>query len=401
MRVLFYLPVVTPWWFSNVVIGLIRTLASEHEVHVIVPPFWHGTGITQHEAHHIEALPDVFWHLLNGPNHPRLRTDASQEDELIEFVEAIAPDLTLCRSADLKTPARFPGCVRYLMEGGAPPFQLQSTSLALKTELFDHGFTPMFEPEVEARLDAIGQELWEATHARLRLPSREVFFQDAGIDPASRIIGLPLEYEHPENFFHQHHAFADNVEMLRTAARDMGKEATLLVTHHPLTEQHGDVSRANAAIKELGQQVKLLPRSYLPGEAGPVGPYNVTQAMALHCDAMVVGNSKSWAICAAFGTPIARLSDAPTAPWVNACKDVARLMSNLDAGTACAPDRRAAKRWFAHHILNRVFDAQAPDLTAHDIIGRAFAVSDPELWEKSLARYRVLNPNLEPALEAT
>ena len=110
MRVLFYLPIVTPWWFDNIVVHLIHVLARECEVHVMVPPSWRGTGISKAQAPHIEALPHVHWHLLNGDAHPQLRIDASEDSALLDSVASLAPDLTLCRSADLKTPARFPGC---------------------------------------------------------------------------------------------------------------------------------------------------------------------------------------------------------------------------------------------------------------------------------------------------
>ncbi len=44
MHVLFYLPVVTPWWFDNIVAPLIRAAASDARVSVLVPPLWRGTG---------------------------------------------------------------------------------------------------------------------------------------------------------------------------------------------------------------------------------------------------------------------------------------------------------------------------------------------------------------------
>jgi len=184
MRILFYLPTVTPWWFSNIVIHVIRTLADReadepHEVHVMVPPLWRGTGISKGEAEHIEALPHVHWHLLNGPDHPRLRSDASGEDDLIQFVETIAPDLSLCRSADIKTLAHFPGAVRCMMEGGAPPFNLGNQWLTLKSQLFDHGFLPAMEQDTAARLDLIASDLWDDMVSRITLPTRAAFLADS------------------------------------------------------------------------------------------------------------------------------------------------------------------------------------------------------------------------------
>ena len=404
MRILFYLPVVTPWWFANIVTGVITALAREHKVHVMVPPLWCGTGIGEAEAVHIEALPHVHWHLLDGPDHPRLRSDASDEDDLIEFVEAIAPDITLCRSADVKTPARFPGAVRFLMEGGAPPFNLGVADLALKHELFDHGFIPELAPNVAHALDGIARELWNDMTAQLDLPTRANFLaqirlSDSGLD-GRRLIGLPLEYEHPESFFGQHHAYDSNADMVRALAAQLGDAAVLVVTHHPLTERHGDTGPVNAAIIEIGGRVKLLSRG---GDAGTGAP-DATLAMARHCDGMVVGNSKSWSICAALGTPMVRLSagqTARTAPWVNPYADVASLLRDLSAGEAKCADEALARRWFAHHILNAAFDPADPFLRAEDIIARVHNPADPDRWDHALARYRMLNPLIQPTKEVS
>ncbi|MEM9311236.1 MAG: hypothetical protein AAGA34_07290 [Pseudomonadota bacterium] len=45
MRILFYLPVITPWWFAKIVKPLIATLAADNEIHVLAPPPWRNTGI--------------------------------------------------------------------------------------------------------------------------------------------------------------------------------------------------------------------------------------------------------------------------------------------------------------------------------------------------------------------
>ncbi len=45
MKIMFYLPVVTPWWFVNIITPLIRSAARDAEVFVLVPPRWRNTGI--------------------------------------------------------------------------------------------------------------------------------------------------------------------------------------------------------------------------------------------------------------------------------------------------------------------------------------------------------------------
>ncbi len=392
MRILFYLPVVTPWWFANIIVPLIRACAQKHEVHVMVPPTWRGTGIGRSEAGPIESLPHVHWHLLNGPDHPLLRTDASEQSDLIELVATLAPDLTLCRSADTRTPALFPGTVRYIMEGGAPPFCMPAEGVALKTDVFDHGFLPSFEPETQRELEAIGERLWTAKMAHLKaqvLPSASEFFTAAGIIDTDRpVLGLPLEYEHPECFFNQHHLFASNADTLWALAEALDGEATLLVTHHPLSELHGDVSRVNAVIAEFKDDVKLVGTGAFASSQANIA----TQAMAAHCDGIVVGNSKSWTMCATYQTPIYRMSRARTATWISPYESLSDLMTAVRHGDAAPPDPTQFKRWLAHHIANCVMDPLDPTLTASDIISRALQPVDRARREAALARYDSLNP---------
>ena len=72
-RIMFYLPVVTPWWFEYIVVHLIRVMARAHETHVLIPPLWHNTGLGEGQLHLIQDLDHVQWHLLDGPDHPLLR----------------------------------------------------------------------------------------------------------------------------------------------------------------------------------------------------------------------------------------------------------------------------------------------------------------------------------------
>ncbi len=399
MRILFYLPVVTPWWFSNIVIHAIRAVARDHDVHVMVPPLWSGTGISMGEADHLRSLPNVHWHILDGPNHPRLRINASNEGDLIEFVQTLAPDLTLCRSADMKTPTLFPGTVRFIMEGGAPPFDLSNLSVTLKKGLFDHGFMPEFGGPIADQLDAIANNLWSdmiaRQNGRLGQSSRTEFLASARLDMCMPIIGLPLEYEQAENFFGQHNAFPDNTAMVRAITEEIGDEATLLVTHHPLTEQYGETSAVNGAILEQNGRVKLLKRTGFAGMNGG----DVTFSMIQHCDAVIVGNSKCWSIAAAMGTPMVRLSDAPTASWANAYRTLPLLLSDLSHGKAIGADSTMTKRWFAHHILNSSIEPADSGFCAQDLIDRASKPADIAWWDAALVRYRALNPEFHPKRE--
>ena len=142
LRTVFYLPVVTPWWFTHIVIRLIRVMARDHEVHVLVPPLWRNTGIGPEQIDLIAELPHVFWHVLDGPDHTNLRGDAAQPDDLFALIDHINPDVTLCRSADIVSPQRFPGTVRYIMEAAAPPFVTQSQCIWLAPTLQPVSFLP-------------------------------------------------------------------------------------------------------------------------------------------------------------------------------------------------------------------------------------------------------------------
>jgi len=207
---MFYLPVVTPWWFTHIVFPLIKVMARDHEVHVLVPPLWRNTGIGPDQRGLIAQLPQVFWHLLDGPGHPNLRVDASEATDLIEVIRQINPQLTLCRSADIRTPQMFPGTVRYIMEAAAPPLATKPECVWLSPTLFDHGLMPEFCAEDAALLDELAAGLWTDLARANPSTDRRAFLELHQIPSDKTIIGLPLEYEHKENFFDAHHRFANN-----------------------------------------------------------------------------------------------------------------------------------------------------------------------------------------------
>lgn len=74
VRVAFYLPVVTPWWFDNIVAPLIAVMAKDCEVHVLVPPLSNGTGIEGWQLDRFADCPPIDWHILDGGDHLDLRT---------------------------------------------------------------------------------------------------------------------------------------------------------------------------------------------------------------------------------------------------------------------------------------------------------------------------------------
>lgn len=381
-RVMFYLPVVTPWWFENIVVHLIRVMAREHEVHVLIPPLWRNTGIGEDQLPLINDLKHVFWHLLDGPDHPMLRHDASSETDLTEFVEAIAPDVVLCRSADIKTPARFPGIVRYIMEGAAPPFATAAQWVTLAETLFDYGAMPELSEDELKALQPIAQSLaptLSATHTR----SRADWFAMHDIAPETCIIGLPLEYEHEENFFGQHHPYPSNAAMIEALCSELPANAILAVTNHPLNDLYGDNRAVETAIGASDGQAILLKPTALAGQA--------TLDLSQHCDGMIVGNSKSWAICAALGTPLLRLGGFATGLWANAYTSLELFLDDIARGNAKTCDPGDARFWFANHLANAVFDPADPALDAQDILDRMIRSNNPARWDAALSRIHAQN----------
>ena len=73
-KILFYLPVVTPWWFDTIVAPMIAKLGAEAEIHVLAPEFWRNTGIGPNQLHTCASMPDIHWHIVEDDAHISLRT---------------------------------------------------------------------------------------------------------------------------------------------------------------------------------------------------------------------------------------------------------------------------------------------------------------------------------------
>ena len=388
LRVLFHLPVITPWWFENIVIHLIKKLGREHEVHVMVPPLWQGTGIGPDQVPLIQDLAHVHWHVLDGPDHSLLRSDASQQTDLLALVNMIAPDITLCRSADIKTPAQFPGTVRYIMEAAAPPFETQPQWVWLAPTLFDAGLLPQLTDAQNSQLDAFAEQLWPtARRAIAQAPSRPDFLNKANLPADKSIIGLTLEYQHEENFFLQHHPYPSNAAMIATILDQLDDRHILAITNHPLNELYSDNSAVEQAIADSGGRAILIRSDEDAGQA--------TLALAKHADGMIIANSKSWCVCAALGTPILRLSEFATGDWLGAYDNMSEFLADIAAGKARKPDPVMARRFFAFHLANNAFDPTDLKLSAAKITNRARRPIAPERWADSLTRFTAQNEQTE------
>src|SRR5690606_30467809 len=160
MRILFYLPNITPWWFDNMIAPLVRALAREAEIHVMTPPLWRSTGITADQLAPFADGPQVTWHILDETDPALLRRAGSADPAILDQVRSLQADITICRCADPQVIHAFPGIVRFVMEGAAHPIANGANVVIFPTRLFEHGAMPELTPELEARLDAGFAPIW-------------------------------------------------------------------------------------------------------------------------------------------------------------------------------------------------------------------------------------------------
>ncbi|MBO9574471.1 MAG: hypothetical protein J7494_01920 [Sphingobium sp.] len=390
MRVLFYLPGITDRHFGGVVLPLIRHMTTVAEVHVMGPPEWEKTGLTEKQLMHCVDMPGIQWHILDGEGHERLRTAPGDPDALVDYVRDIAPDYTFCRGADVATPSRFPGQTRFMMEPIIPPFRLKPEvhggMILDGPGLYDQGFMPDLTEDQLARLDALSRPAWDGARARYAAPpgAREAYFGAAGLPLDRKVILLPLNAEASNNFFvHQHSLFPSNVRLVETLAEQLEDDVVLALTQHPLNlrgnpEVDLSVEPIEPVVARLGDRVRLVTA---PGPAG-----NATATLMRHCDGAIICESKSFGFAAFFGTPVLRLSRFASAPWMHAYGDLAAFLADIRTGAARGADEAAARRFLAFHYANDVFASYDPALTPEEILARVDRPVDPERWAQGLDR---------------
>ncbi|PVX28288.1 hypothetical protein [Sphingomonas pokkalii] len=393
MRVLFYLPVVTSWWFDNIVEPLIRCVASVAEVHVLAPAPWRNTGLGPAELGRCVDLPNVHWAIVDSGDHASLRTVPADREGLIAYVRSLAPDLVLCRSADFDTPQAFPGVVRYIMEAVTAPFDLVSPANTVHfTEApFVNGFLPTLPDADAARLDALIAPAWADMQAYWReaCGEREDVFRVLGLDTGRPAFLLPLEYEHEENFYLQHRPGSrSSRELVAQAAAAVKGIGTLVVTDHPLNAQHVDRDAFYDFLATLDNVVLV---------EDPVWDTPPTIALARHVDGALLHDSKSFALAAAFGVPMRRHSRFASAPWLHDGAELSAFVRAVAAGTAMRPEEAMVRRWFGYHLANEAFYPTDPTLTGAMVIDRAMRPVDPGRWQAGIGRVQFRNPLVEDA----
>lgn len=363
-RILFYLPTVTPWWFDNIVVHMIRTLAAAAEVHVLVPPLWRNTGIGPEQLKGCTSLPSVTWHIADGEAHPSLRTAPADPEEIVEFARLIDPAYVFCRSADISTPSRFPGKVRHLIEGGSPPFSTHNGWIILQKEFWHHGAMPDL-PDVDRQaIDEMFGKVWKrmchrAEHeGSFRLP-RGKALQRLGLPGDRKIIALPLEYEHEEAFTAFHNRFARNLDLIQYLAGCLETDTVLAVTDHPLNHKYVDNSEIYETITALGERAHLVPNATVD--------YSPTDLLIKNCDGLILQNTKAIYSGAFFGRPTLRLSNRPTAEWLGAHENVEAFNAAVISGQRSSTEDQA-RLWFGYHLLHDIIEPAT--ITAAELLDR-------------------------------
>jgi hypothetical protein len=388
MKVLFYLPVVTSWWFDHVIEPLIRTLAPHSEIYVLAPAPWRGTGISARELQRCVDLPEINWCIMEGPDHPSTRTLPEAKADMIAWVHDLAPDYVLCRSADYETIQAFPGTVKLLMEGRLEPFAPPPPWIVFEDRPLDQGMLPQLSASERETLVKLIEPAWTRLHERHaeRPGQRESLFARCGIPGDRPVLLVPLEAETGDNFFPMHSIRTrPNHRLVAELAERAGGDFMLAVTNHPINDMHVDAAPLLATIAEL-ENVVLAP---------PVlGGLPATLALARHADGMILGDSKTYALGAFFGKPMVRQTRFESGAWLKSYSDLDSFLSAVVAGQAEHPSEEDARLWFAFYMANNVFDPNAPDLSPEQILTHMERPVDSGRWEAGIARLRRAVPAL-------
>lgn len=388
MKVLFYLPVITRWWFDNIVEPIMRTLAEQCEIYVLAPAPWQGTGIEARELERCVDLPGIHWCIMDGDDHPSTRTIPESQADIIAWVRDLAPDYVLCRSADYLTAQQFPGTVKLLMEGRLEPFPTPRDWIVFQDRPLDHGLLPDLTVEQRDMLQDMIAPAWsvlQEQHAK-RPGQRESVLARCGIADDRPILLLPLEYEHTDNFFMMHSVRTrPNHQLVAELAERVGTDFTLVVTNHPENDRHVDSASLISTIAGL-ENVVLAP----PAVSG----VNATLALAKHVDGLILGDSKTYALGAFFGKPMLRQTHFDSGAWLRNYGDLDSFLTAVAAGTAASPTPEDARLWFAFYFANEAFDPSAPELGAPEIFAHMERPFDVTRWEAGFARLRAAAPEL-------
>ncbi|NKI99331.1 hypothetical protein [Novosphingobium sp. SG707] len=333
MRLFFYLPAITPWWFETIVTPMLIRLNADpwvKEIHVMAAPLWRSTGVEGAQLEPLIAQEKLRWHIVDQGDPALFRTHGAAVPGLIETVAGINPDLTLVRSSDFATPALFPRTVRYIMEGAAAPFATDPSWVVLEETPLSCGAMPegwALPEDLAARLDA----LWKAAAGR---------FGPFSVPLSRPSLAVPLPCQHEENLFLRHAAHEGGVALLQSLLARLPEEWRIEVCDHPLNRLHGDRPGLEAFVASAPDRISMAERGI--------------EAMVAGASAVLTDLYDSWTLAAFAGKPMLHLGRGAMAPWTKAGEDPAELTG---------PDRDAARRWFGWHLAARLLRPEAVELS--------------------------------------
>jgi hypothetical protein len=351
MRLLFYLPAVTNWWFEHIIVPTMRRLheTPSVELHVMIAPIWRGTGVDGDSLWAARDLDRVHWHIIDDADPDLFLDTGHAVPGLLDLVAQIDPALTLARSADFATPRRFPGVVRYIMEGDASPFVDRQRRLVIESTPFFHGAMTT-DATLAERCARLMQPSWDLVQAGAMTDRRDELRAQLVLPLDRRVVALPLLYEHTENLFLRHAAFPTGIAAIEAVISALPEDTVLAVTDHPLNLRFVDRSALNACIARHADRIVLCRQP------------NATEMLAASADAMIVDLSKSWSVAAYYGTPIVHVGTLPLADWLRPLRGLNTLRAALSADALTTSDPASARRWFGWHFAARSFYPGTLDL---------------------------------------
>lgn len=373
MRVLFYLPLIRPWAFENMIGPLIAKLSLVAEVHLLLPDPWLRRCTAADKPPIVNRFANVHWHAADTGEAMGGEGAAADRDRLLERVRAIDPQYCLCRCVDESAAAGFPGEIRFIMEAAAPPFPVPGHWITLPRQMFAQGSIAELNDQEGALLEALIAPGWAAMEESL--PWDPSWLAQRGIPVDRKIVALPLEYDRPENLFAIHRVVRPNHALVTAIADRLSPPLFLALTDHPNNGRDPELLDVLERRKSIA---RLLPAEDIRGD--------VTVRLTQHADAMIVGDSKSFAAAAFHGKPMLRLSKFESAPWLHAARDMPAFVESLLSGAARAPERAEAMRWFAFYLANEAFGPRDAEVDSAEIVARLERPIDPARWATAFRR---------------
>lgn len=383
-RIVFYLPVVTPWWLENVILPVIKKLEADWDIHVIVPNYWHGTGLPEGWEGKLAAMTNAAWHPLVGERYKKLRTVDSLDHDVISKINGLQPKFTVCRAANISLGKYLPGTVRYIMEASLPPLALPLSFVFTDHGILDQALIPELNAKERDLFRAFAQPLLDMRMkvlGRATVSEARCFVEESLELPTDRkLLILALEYAHEENFFAQHSQFGSGVHFLASMLSSFSDEFYFVVLDHPLNDLYVDRAALRSFVSANEHKCKLFSRDI---EGAPT-----VEMLFQACDGLIVENSKIISLASYLGKPVLRFTSFQTGRWIGAYSNVASFAEAVSKGVASSASEGCASEWFGYHILNSVISLEQADLTSQDILHRLYSLHSPHCWARNQAYFK-------------